>query len=186
MKIKLFFAAAALAVTGVSAQASTVSFDYDGVVRQCPDNALVGICGNSLAVDDLTIGSLEVDMAAAVPGNQIGSDDIVSYSFDFGDLSFNSDNSTIVSSFIRVDEFGELDAGSLMLNSTTALDAGVSTLTLNFGSFAWDVIATIDGQNVLIASGIGKASVAPIPVPGALLLFGPALLGFLGLRRRAA
>jgi len=189
MKMKRFFAAsvfAALVMTGLSAQASTITYAYDGTVRTCHVNPAIGICGSTLDVDDAIGGFLEIDEAAIVPGGQVGSGDIVSYSFDFGvDLSFNSGNSTITQSFISVDAGGELDAGALVLSSTMVLPGiGSEMLTLNFGAASWEIIATIDGVDTLVASGVGK--ITAVPVPGALFLFGPALLGFLGLRRRAA
>lgn len=190
MTIKRFFAAAlltAIGFTGMSAQASTISFAYDGVVLSCPDTGYLP-CGSDLFVGDAISGVLDVDMAAVVPNGQIGSGDVVSYAFDFGGgLEFNDGNSTVASSFIGLDDDANPIAGSITFEGGNPLPGviGGSTVILNIGSSFWSAqVMDDEGHLIEIANGVGKMTV--VPVPGALLLFAPALLGFLGLRRKAA
>lgn len=188
MKIKRFIAASLLGtlmLAGLSANASTVTFIFGGTVLSC-NNAGIDPCGTSLFAGDSVGGSLDVDSAALVPGEQVDASEIAGYSFDFGpDLSFNTGNSNIDQSFIGVDAFGELDGGALVISATMLIPGSdTNTLTLNFGSSFWTIFADVNGVSTLVANGVGKLTI--IPVPGALLMFAPALLGFLGLRRAAA
>ncbi len=185
MSIKRFFGAAlmtAIGFTGMSAQASTISFAYDGVVLSCPDTGFLP-CGTDLFIGDAISGVLEVDMAAVVPNGQIGSGDIVSYAFDFGGgLEFSDANSIVTSSFIGLDDSSEPIGGSITFEGGSLLSDSMAVI--NIGANFWSAQVLVDGHLIEIANGVGKMTT--IPVPGALLLFGPALLGFLGLRRKAA
>ncbi len=188
MNIKRFFGAAlltAIGFTGMSAQASTISFAYDGVLLSCPDTGFLP-CGTDMFTGDPISGVLEVDMAAVVPNGQIGSGDVVSYSFNFGGgLEFNDGNSIVASSFIGLDDNAEPVAGSIRFEGGSPLPSiGDAAVILNIGSNFWSAQVLVDGELIEIANGVGK--ITAVPVPGALLLFAPALLGFLGLRRKAA
>lgn len=188
IKIKRIFAASALGallMMGVSAQASTVQLGFSGVLLSCPDTDFLP-CGTDLFSGDAVSGQITVDAAAVVPdGGQIGTGDLVSYDFDLGGALMLSDsNSTAVSSFINLDENLEVLGGSLILEAENLFgDLETTLVTLNFGSSFWTALVTVNGETFEIANGAGKLAV--VPVPGALLLFGPALLGFLGLRRKA-
>lgn len=188
INIKRFFvasAAGAMLMLGASAQASTVQFAFGGVLLSCPDTGFLP-CGEELNTGDSVGGQITVNADAIVPdGGQVGTGDLVSYDFDFGGALVISDsNSTAISSFINIDENLEVLGGSLILEATSLFGGTEATMvTLNFGSGFWNASVTVDGETVQIANGAGK--LALVPVPGALLLFGPALLGFLGLRRKA-
>jgi hypothetical protein len=188
MKFKQILATSllgALLMTGLSANASTITYAYDGVVLSCNDLGILP-CGSSLFVGDGIGGLLEVQAAAVVPNGQIGASDIASYNFDFGSIvSFNSGNSMITQSFIGVDAAGDLDGGALVISAVMIIPGtDGQRLTLNFGSSFWNITAFVGGDNIVVANGVGKLT--QVPVPGALLMFAPALLGFLGLRRKAA
>jgi hypothetical protein len=187
INIKRFFAASALGamlMMGASAHASTVQFAFSGVLLSCPDTGFLP-CGDELNSGDSVGGLITVNAAAIVPdGGQIGTGDLVGYNFDFGGaLIINDSNSSAISSFVNVDENLEVLGGSLILEASSLFGGTEATMvTLGFGSGFWTAEVTVDGETFLIANGAGK--LALVPVPGALLLFGPALLGFLGLRRK--
>lgn len=188
MNIKRFLAASfvsGLMMTGASAYASTVDFIFSGVVLSCPDTGFLP-CGTDINTHDPVSGVFTVDAAAIIPNSQLTTDEIVSYSFDLGGpLSLDDGNSSAVSSSVFIDDSLNVVAGSLILNAPGLFGGmDVTDVTLNFGSNFWFATVTVDNETIEIANGVGKLAI--VPVPGALLLFAPALLGFLGLRRKAA
>ncbi|MFK7885557.1 MAG: hypothetical protein AB8G16_01720 [Gammaproteobacteria bacterium] len=188
IKIKRIFAASALGamlMMGVSAQASTVQLGFSGVLLSCPDTDFLP-CGTDLFAGDAVSGTIIANESAVIPdGGQIGTGDIVNYDFNLGGaLMINSGNSTALSSTINLDDNLEVTGGSLVVSADNLFGELETTMvTLNFGSGFWNASVTVNGETFQIANGAGKLAV--VPVPGALLLFGPALLGFLGLRRKA-
>lgn len=172
----------ALLLTGWSAQASTVPFVYQGTTISCPDSGMPP-CGSQLFSGDPFVGSIEVDSSAVVPGTSIGVGSILDLEFMLGDsIEFNSGNTTAVAGSINLDATGAVQGGILVFDTDAIASAPGSMLQLNFGSSIWTIQMTLEGQTETIASGSGKLTV--VPVPGALLLFAPALLGFVGLRRK--
>jgi hypothetical protein len=187
MKNRILFAATtmvALLVTGWSAHADTVSFAYQGTVLSCPDTGMPP-CGSQLFTGDAFIGSIDVDGNAVLPNGSIGTGAVVDLQFLLGAfIGFNSGNTTPVAGTINLDGAGAVQGGSMAFHTDAIAGAPGSTLSLNFGSTLWTIQALIGGNTVTIASGVGKLT--QVPVPGALLMFAPALLGFLGLRRKRA
>ena len=188
MNIKRIFAASVLSgmmMLGASAHAATVDFIFSGVILNCPDTGFLP-CGTTVNTGDDVDGVLTVDMAAVMPNGAITTSDIAGYDFNLGGpLMLDDGNSTAVSSSLLLDASSEVFAGSLVLNSPGLFGGmDVTDVTLNFGSNFWFATVTVNNETIEIANGVGK--IALVPVPGALLMFAPALLGFLGLRRKAA
>jgi hypothetical protein len=78
------------------------------------------------------------------------------------------------SMFFRVFELtADTNALSFLANSSLVLEAG--TIIVGFG----DGLGDSDFDDLILA-------LKPVPVPAALFLFAPALLGFFGLRRKAS
>ncbi|MAX52576.1 MAG: hypothetical protein CMH22_11400 [Methylophaga sp.] len=80
--------------------------------------------------------------------------------------------------------FGELDLGGDYLPGAQTFD-----ITGDFSFTAFLTAGVVYGLDIIDASSnILKydVSVSAVPVPAALFLFAPALLGFLGLRRKSA
>ena len=87
------------------------------------------------------------------------------------------------------DSFNVLFGGSVLANIPfTAFDAGWNTLNLLATVNAGDRFSISTGSNDnigLIIDNISIAKVSEVPLPAAAFLFAPALLGFMGLRRKA-
>jgi hypothetical protein len=121
-----------------------------------------------------------------------------------GDGEFMRADLSSTTSFISVD-LGDFnaDADRLFLsvfdNTDTLLGSitediasnftGMKTLSLAFANIAYATFGStgeIGSGGVFADNFTFKSSVSEVPVPAAAFLFAPALLGFLGLRRKAA
>lgn len=186
MKIKGILAASLLGLMmSAPANASTIDYIFSGVLISCPDTGFLP-CGDTVNSGDSVSGLISFDAAAVVPGGTLGSGDYAGYSFDFGGpLVFDDSASSVVSSFLALDDDLAITGGSVRFTIPMLFASGeITDVVLTFGADQW-FAEVMDGTHpVTIASGVGK--IAIVPVPGALLMFAPALLGFLGLRRRNA
>ncbi len=87
------------------------------------------------------------------------------------------------------DSFEVVFGGSVLANIPfTAFNAGWTTLNLMATVNAGDSFSVSTGSNDnigLIIDNISIAKVSEVPIPAAAFLFAPALLGFMGFRRKA-
>jgi len=134
------------------------------------------------------------DFTYSVPGSSIGASE--TYSEDgavahLDSLQFTVDVDTQVESIVSTFLGSQFVVNSVSLDGNFFTDLGAQGL-----SNAWALIggayltAGIHSLVVDIASvsGAGQLNVqvSAVPIPAALFLFAPALLGFFGLRRKAA
>ena len=165
------------------AQAATVTFSYGGTVEDCP---VTGIppCGVVLFPGDSVSGPFVVDAAAAAPGGTFDYTDVVSFSVLVGEFfAVTSDNSALVAGSVKLNPAGNVAGGFLTILATALPDAPPTEVILDFDTNTWIAQALVPGvpEPVFIASGNG--GLKPVPLPGAAVLFLPALLA-LGVLRQ--
>lgn len=98
----------------------------------------------------------------------------------------NSGNSYASNSFGQAVNYGANDVSIDNLYETGvtgAVGAGFASLTLNNLAAGWYTIF-VSGANTALTGSPIDVSVAAVPVPGAVWLFGSALMGFLGMSRK--
>lgn len=166
-----------------AALGSTLLFDYGGIVRACPATSNPP-CGDTLFPDDLVTGLLEADIShLGGAGGKITYHQFLGFTIAVGDfLVVDTSNSDLVNGGIEVDANGNVLGGFLVFEGDALMTGQTMRLSLNMGSSFWAATIDVGGDQVLIANGVGK--LAPVPVPGALVLFATALAGLVGLRRR--
>jgi len=202
LKLKKAAAVAALGVAALAAgSASATLYNYSSTITFC-----AGTCNRFAALDvGSTInGQIEIDTA---PNTSFTDADVGDFQF----LVFNpaippsppvgdptTDNPLVLDSLLGI---AQSNGSTGSTGSTNDLKVG--ELLIEFlippfssnGAFVVFDLATGDGKVCLFyaASGCditvvefkGKFTQAPVPVPAGVWLFGSALLGFLGLKRRA-
>ena len=100
--------------------------------------------------------------------------------FDVSSIFVDTNNSSVVNKTINFTGF--FDTGSITKSFTVVGGTNLAVQVLFSGFTALNAFemtvpfTTFDNMDV---------SVSEVPVPAALLMFGPALLGFMGLRRKA-
>lgn len=157
-------------------------FAYDGSVLSCPDTGFPP-CGDTLFPGDDVNGLLVADTGDDPSPTSISSSRFTSFSFQFGDIiDINSSNSMLVGGLLHLDSAMNVAGGSLVIITDAIPDTPTTRLTLQLGASFWAAGVQVGDSYQNIANGVGKLRI--IPVPGAVFLFAPALLAFLGLRRR--
>ncbi|MDG1662518.1 MAG: VPLPA-CTERM sorting domain-containing protein [Pseudomonadales bacterium] len=87
-------------------------------------------------------------------------------------------------STLTLDGLGNIDGGIISLFGATPPGSSSATLNIDVDAGTWQFLVTGVGQ---AASGTGAfVAVNPVPVPAAAWLFGSALLGLAGARRKRA
>ncbi len=168
-KVMLFIASMLFAVSASAATLTLTSLSPNGAVTWSPDSVVSGTASRA--------GSEAIDNNWGITTDQT-----TNSVFNFGFARLINGASTS----INVD-----NAGYELRDSTTALIA--SDFSLNALGFKFGALLTAGNSYFLNifgdATGFNPTttllSVQAVPVPAALFLFAPALLGFLGLRRKA-
>lgn len=144
-----------------------------------------------LTTEDVGFASQEV---YAPNGNTVsGGGEVSSEGTDkwFSQFNLKSDRDTYVHIKWTFDSESDLTGARLGFTSLTDFPTYTTDIDIT-GNYSFSVLL-IEGVSyaldILDASGNKleyKVSVSAVPVPAALFLFAPALLGFLGLRRKSA
>ena len=139
-------------------------------------------------------GTSASNLASVAPGNSIGTltinGDYTQGEFGLLDIEFNETKIDLLAIS------GIASLGGILDFTFTGTDINIGTFNfLTFasviGSFDSILLPSFEGFNFDVIFGdtfanlVVTSSVSEVPVPAALFLFGPALLGFLGLRRKA-
>lgn len=153
--------------------------------------------GNGIITSDVTVNGTDINnLAYLAPGNSIDTLTIDgNYTQgQFGVLDIEFDESSI--DVLAISGIASL-GGTLNFDFTGSIIELGSFSFLTFasiiGSFDSIIMPTFSGFNFDVVFGDTFADlvittsvvVGEVPVPAALFLFGPALLGFFGLRRKA-
>lgn len=184
--------AAGLIFASASAQALVVHNDgisgpYTGLYRPSPSSFAVnfnGAAGASAFSFDL-IGGLSLDgmnCCTDIFTLNLNGTDIFSGSFDLGGGGTNTIFSNPLGFATAGGTAGFFQGGLLTVTGIINLLAGSNTLTFSYAGGAQGLGDESWGVNNVNVAG----AVSAVPVPPALLLFGSALLGLLGLRRKNA
>ena len=167
-KVMLFIASMLFAVSANAATLSAATLSW------VPDNA---------------------DFALSVPGSEIGATETYSANGKGAHLDvlhFTSNVDTAISSLTTA-----TTASQFSIKSITLDGVALSYLGVGLGNVAvWSlvggmhILASIQHEVIVAVSSVTGAGqlnvqVSSVPVPAALFLFAPALLGFFGLRRKA-
>ena len=148
-----------------------------------------GIINSNVNVNGTSAGNL----ASVAPGNSIGTltinGDYTQGEFGLLDIEFNETKIDLlaisgIASLAGILDFTftgtDINIGTFnFLTFASVIGSFDSILLPSFEGFNFDVIFGDTFANLVVTS-----SVSEVPVPAALFLFGPALLGFLGLRRK--
>lgn len=111
-------------------------------------------------------------------GEDLNNDGLLSFE-EFSVFNWSSDSA----SFSLSDLF---DTGDIVINTQTWLANGVSWVGVeDLAYITWDDRGSSINTNILGEYRFTSFEVSAVPLPPALLLFAPALLGFMGLRRKA-
>ncbi|OUR72125.1 hypothetical protein A9Q78_07390 [Methylophaga sp. 41_12_T18] len=151
--------------------------------------------GNGTITSKVTVNGTGLgNLAYIAPGNSI---DTLTINGDytqgeFGLMAIEFDETSIdwldisgLASLAGVLDFtftgADINIGTFnFLTFASVIGSFDSILLPSFAGFNFDVVFGATFANLVISQ-----SVSEVPVPAALFLFGPALLGFMGLRRRA-
>lgn len=166
------------------ASATIVNYAYSGTVDSCPDTGIPP-CGVILFEGDTVAGPFAVDTPDALRGGGFDYTDVVSFAVMVGNFfAVTSDNSSLVDGSVKLGAGGQVIGGFLTILATALPDAPPTEVILDFDSNQWLAQALIPNvpDPVFIASGAG--SLKPVPIPGALGLFLPALLALGAAGRR--
>ena len=184
--VQTLAAAGLVALMGISPAAlgASLTYVFEGSVASCPDTGIPP-CGVILFEGDSVSGPFVVDVGAARSGDGFAYTDVVSFAVMVGEFfAVDSDNSALVDGAVDLDPAGRVSGGFLTILATALPDAPPTEVLLDFDSNTWLARALVPGlpDPVFIASGPG--SLRPVPLPGAALLLGPALLSLRLLGRR--
>ena len=177
---------AALALGTTSTQAATITYVFSGLVESCP---VTGIppCGDILFEGDSVSGPFVLDASSVAPLTDADYTEFVSFSTMVGQFfSVNSGNSNLVAGTVKFDSLNEINAGFLVILAAALPNAPPTRITLNLSQRSWVAEVVLDNMDpIFIAGGSGGFKMQPIPLPGALAMFFPALLALGLLRARA-
>ncbi len=168
-------------LSALPASAALVTWNYSGVVESCP---ITGIppCGDVLDVGDFVGGPFTADVDDIID-TKIPFSAFTSFSVMVGDtFAVTSDNSALIDGVASTDEDGEIDNGFLVILAEALPGAPPTRVTLNLGTGGWVAEALLPDP-VFIAKGDGGFKLAPIPVPGGLVLLAP-VLALMAIRAR--
>ncbi|MBT8090444.1 MAG: VPLPA-CTERM sorting domain-containing protein [Gammaproteobacteria bacterium] len=198
---KITVAAIVLAgLTGMTA-ANAALYSYNGVVTLC-----TGTCASfaSLDIGGTLTGTIDIDVAA---GGAFGDADIVAFSFQIFNPALPvsgpigdpvNDNPLILDSGLGIaasnGTTGTTDLSNEINSGQMLLEFLVPPFSSN-GAFVVFDLATGNGQVCLFYATAGcipgatqavafEGQFSLVPIPAAAWLFGSALLGLVGLRRR--
>ena len=174
---------AIIATASLSAQAATLT--YTGEVTDAT-GAFTALTPIGTPVG----GPLEVDDTALAAGS-IGIADIISIDVNVGGFCFATGTGTCggVGTLVPITSIDSaaITGTSGTLGGSFAVTAFSPTFNVSI-PITFDLDAgtfSADGGALGTVSGIGSLEAAPVPVPAAVWLFGSALLGMMGVRRRA-
>ncbi len=182
---KTFTSLALALIATVSLSANAATLTYSGEVT--------GATGAFVALTPLGTpvgGPISVDDAALAAGS-IGIADILSIDVNVGGFCFATGTGdcggmgtlvpiTSIDTAMITGTSGTLGGSfSVTAFSPTFMVSIPIVFDLDAGTFS------ADGGALGTVSGIGSLEAAPVPVPAAVWLFGSALLGMMGIRRRA-
>jgi hypothetical protein len=150
-------------------------------VSQCANSAYFGAVTSDMSACDLSTAQLSPSSATVVdPGVEFSLTNSGTRTIDFSegfiDITYSNVGSSSPDLFIF--EFLDYIPTSLSIVSLNVLDITYTFSEKFLGILVGSPLS--DGTVTLAVS-----SVSAVPVPAAAFLFGPALLGFIGLRRRA-
>ncbi len=141
------------------------------------------------------VAPFDSEFEYSAPGATIGATDTYSVegSTTHEDKLYFTSDENVMANSVALEFFDDqLDVSGVTLNGFAFTDSVVSTLAGQMRVWTLNNIALVAGEvnNIVIgmtALGAGQwnVQVSAVPVPAALILFAPALLGFLGLRRKA-
>ncbi len=202
---RLTVAAIALAGLGGMTAAHAALYNYSSTVTLC-----TGTCDSfaSLDVGTTITGTIEID---TTPGGSFGDAEVGAFTFQVFNPGLPpsgpvgdpvNDNPLILDSGLGIagsnGTSGMTDAANELASGEILIEFLVPPFSSN-GAFVVFDLATGNGQVCLFFATAGcipgateavafqgQFELAPIPVPGAVWLFGSALLGMVGLRRRKA
>ncbi len=168
---------------------AAATYAYEGVVEVCDDTALGGgICDEALFIGDLIGGSVTLDDSNGLIDQLFSADDVLTYVVGVGDtggLGANPENSVLADgAFVQTDDQGLISEGFVsILVDPTLLPISIN---VDISNGSWEILLFPGALDLLLVGGSGGFnSPATVPVPGALWLLGPAVLGLLGRRRSA-
>jgi len=141
--------------------------------------------------------SLSWDSSTTVGWTTYESDELITATQNFSlitepvdlTLEFNvTDGSVLLDGFVVEITDAQFDITSVLLDNTTlSFDSITSTWSLpnilSLSSGSYELVIALASAT---AGGLLNVQISAVPVPAALFLFAPALLGFFGLRRKAA
>ena len=184
--LKTCVVSSALAFSALSLNAQAYIIELDGVVTEA-----VGLIATNTSVGDSFTGSIDVN-DAAIGNGVITAADINGFVFTAGGGCWSTDittcpagttaqsNSPVNAANVSVDGIGAPTGGTI--ESGIPLGQGALPMTIDFdnGTFF------IDGSVAASTLGADFQVTSPVPIPAAVWLFGSALLGLVGVRRKAA
>jgi hypothetical protein len=205
MKVsKLLILATAVSITG-PAFASTLQVSFTGTVTNDPnisdgttDNSgyTIGeLISGSFLIDTTTdiVSSAKLGIYSAPPtsaGNPLGVGSISSTDAVFqqglwsgaGDAS----NTSVTVDFSALSSFTATDPIAFLQSPAALAQSDFTGAQSSFPSFARYSVSDASGDNLLAVSAyLDSASVTPVPLPGALWVFGSGVAALLGAARRS-
>lgn len=174
--------AAAGALIAASASGYAATYSLTGIIDSC-----TGVCSIFTAVGQTaSFGFDGADGAGPIDVGSISNVDISLSTPSGGSLAFVS--GVALASSLQADGSNLLTGGTVTLRATGATTGIVAQADVDVSAGIWTayVVSAADGSLAQIAGGTltGGTIASPVPVPAAAWLFGSALVGLLGVRRR--
>ena len=171
-------------IASVSFSAQALVVDYSGSVLDA-----TGALASLVPVGTTVFGGIDYDDAAVVAG-LAGADDILSIDVSVGGFCFTTGLDNLgcggfgaVVPVDSIDGAGVTFAGSLPTGGFLDITTFSPTFTI-FIPISFDLTAGTFEATSPLGGVTGTFGPAPVPVPAAVWLFGSALLGMMGIRRR--
>ncbi len=200
-KLSTFAAALTLSSVSLTSQAAFVEYSFTGLVTANPMSSLVNVTGGTIALifsaedagsdgfldansTPLSVGDFNEAAGFPLPnGTPHPSRTATRYVIRnaLGAPAFPAvEAGHVSSSSLSVDTLGNIIGGAINLSASTPNGGATGIISID-ATGAWSM--ELSGMN--IASGQGQfAEVAAVPVPAAAWLFGSALIGLVGIRRK--
>lgn len=175
--------AATGAIVAASASGYAATYSLTGVIESC-----TGVCSLFTAAGQTaSFGFDGADGAGAVDVGSISNVDISLSTPTGGSLAFVS--GVALASSLSADASNLLTGGLVTLRATGATTGIVAQSDIDIDAGIWTayVVSAADGSLAQIASGsITGGTISAVPVPAAAWLFGSALIGLFGVKRRGS